>query len=181
MRPLPRLREDGLITSRQGAGSFISGGGQREGEGYGPLQSIDDIASYIRFRKLVEVESAGLAAENAGEAGVAALREMIEDMEESVRSGTSTIEMDGSFHFKIAELSNNRFLVDTLHMLRVHMFFIGKFVRSLGATGYRQGKIAMGGEHRAIFEAIAAGDADAARRAMALHIEASERRVFKGE
>ncbi|SIO31417.1 FadR/GntR family transcriptional regulator [Vannielia litorea] len=177
---LARLREDGLIVSRQGAGSFVSAGGQGEAGGFAPLQSIDDIAAYIAFRKVLEVESAGLAAERAAPEEIASLEAMLEDMENSVREGTSTIEMDAQFHTRIAELSDNRFLVDTLQMLRAHMFFIGKFVRSLGVTGYRQGKISMGGEHRKIFEAIAAGDAQAARSAMAEHIEASERRVFRG-
>ncbi len=178
---LARLREDGLIVSRQGAGSFISGGGEEAGAGYAPLQSIDDIAAYIAFRKMLEMQSAGLAAQRATPEEVAALEEMLEDMETSVREGTSTIEMDARFHVRIAELSDNRFILDTLHMLRPQMFFIGKFVRSLGTTGYREGKVSMGNEHRRIFDAIAAGDAEAARAAMAEHIEASERRVFKGE
>ncbi|MFY0634167.1 MAG: FadR family transcriptional regulator [Vannielia sp.] len=178
---LARLREDGLIVSRQGAGSFVSGGGQSGEAGYAPLQSINDIAAYIEFRKILEVQGAGLAALKAGPEEVAALEAMLEDMEKSVRERTSTIEMDARFHVRIAELSDNRFIVDTLHMLRSHMFFIGKFVRSLGTTGYREGKISMVGEHRRIFDGIAAGDADAAREAMAEHIEASRRRVFKGE
>ena len=178
---LARLREDGLIVSRQGAGSFISGGGDHTGAGYAPLQSIDDIAAYIGFRKMLEVESAGLAAQKVTPEEVAALEAMLEDMEASVREGTSTIDMDARFHVRIAELSDNRFILDTLRMLRPQMFFIGKFVRSLGSTGYREGKVSMGNEHRRIFDAIAAGDARAARSAMAEHIEASERRVFKGE
>ncbi|QDC11194.1 FadR family transcriptional regulator [Oceanicola sp. D3] len=178
---LARLREDGLIVSRQGAGSFVSGGGQSGSDGYAPLQSIDDIASYIEFRKMLEVESAGLAALKAGPEEVVALEAMLVSMEKSVRDKTSTIEMDARFHVRIAELSDNRFLLDTLQMLRSHMFFIGKFVRSLGVTGYRQGKISMVSEHRRIFDGIAAGDPEAARKAMAEHIEASERRVFKGE
>ena len=47
-------------------------------------------------------------------------------------------------------------------------------------TGQRKGK-RMTQEHLAIVDAIAAGDPAAARKAMLIHVDGSERRVFKGE
>lgn len=178
---LARLRDDGLIESRQGAGSFVISGGASEGDGFGPLNSIEDISAYFRFRKMIEAETAAQAAQRVDPGEIAALRSFIREMQERTESEVATIDPDLSFHTKIAELSDNRFLVDTLRMLRPQMKFIGKFVRSLGRTGYRLGKRDMNNEHEAIVAALEAKDADAARAAMVAHIEASERRVFKGE
>lgn len=178
---LSRLREDGLIVSRRGAGSFVSSGSATEGSGYGPLDSVDDIARYFQFRKTIEVETVTRAAGRVGPEGLAALRDIVDETERLIDNGETTIDADIQFHAKIAELSDSRFLVETLQMLRPHWFFIGKFVRSLGRTGYRKGKRDMSTEHRAILAALAAGDAAAASAVMIAHIDGSERRVFKGE
>ncbi|NQV99847.1 MAG: FadR family transcriptional regulator [Rhodospirillales bacterium] len=178
---LARLRDDGLLVSRKGAGSFISGGGQDVEGGFAPLQGVNDIEAYIAFRKMIECTSAAEAARHVNAEAVAELREILEEMDEIIDAGVATVDLDSKFHYRIAELSDNRFLLETLTMLRSHTFFIGKFVRSLGSTGYRKGKRAMNGEHHVILDAIEAGDPEAARQAMLDHIEASERRVFKGE
>ena len=109
------------------------------------------------------------------------MRDILDETERLIDNGETTIDADIQFHAKIAELSDSRFLVETLRMLRPHWFFIGKFVRSLGQTGYRKGKRDMSAEHRAILAALKAGDAATARAAMITHIDGSERRVFKGE
>lgn len=178
---LARLREDGLIVSRQGAGSFVNSGPPLEGTGYEPLASVDDIAAYFRFRRFIESETAALAAARCTAEDVARLRGYISEMETLAQGGTATVEPDLDFHLRIAELSDNRFLVETVQMMRPHMMFIGKFVRSLGRTGYARGKRDMGAEHVAIVNALEAGDARAARAAMGAHIDGSEKRVFKGE
>lgn len=178
---LARVREEGLIVSRQGAGSFVSSGVQAGGGGFGPLESVDDIAAYFSYRRMLEAETAALAATRATAADVAELRGYMADMAALVEVGTATIDPDLLFHTKIAKLSDNRFLVDSVAMLRPHMVFIGRFVRSLGSTGYARGKEAMTGEHEDIVRALEAGDAEAARAAMVAHIDRSQRRVFKGE
>lgn len=178
---LARLREDGLIVSRRGAGSFVSSGSATEGGGYGPLESIDDIACYFQFRKTIEAEIIARAVKRIDAEGLKALRQIVTETDRLIDNGQATIDADIRFHAKIAELSDSRFLVETLAMLRPQWRFIGKFVRSLGRTGYRNGKRDMSAEHSAILNALEAGNVAAARAAMITHIEGSERRVFKGE
>ena len=177
---LARLREDGLIVSRRGAGSFVSSGNATEGTGFGPLESIADIAGYFQFRKVIEAETVTRAARRIDTAGLARLRAIEAETNRLIDNGEATISADVQFHMAIAELSDSRFLVETLQMLRPHWFFIGKFVRSLGRTGYRKGKRDMCEEHRAIIAALEAHDVETARQAMLAHIDGSERRVFKG-
>jgi len=178
---LAKLRESGLIVSRQGAGSFVTSGHPETGSGYASLESIDDIAVYFSFRRVVEANTAQLAAENVQPGDIEALRALVEKMEAQADNGVATVESDIDFHQAIAKLSDNRFLIETVAMLRPHWLFIGKFVRTLGRTGYRIGKRDMTGEHKAIVNALEARDVTAARKAMIAHIDGSERRVFKGE
>jgi DNA-binding FadR family transcriptional regulator len=178
---LAKLRENGLIVSRQGAGSFVSSANVDHGSGFGALESIDDIASYFAFRKTIEAESAARAAIRARPEDIDRLRALLKTMDRQVDSGMATVESDIEFHRSIAKLSDNRFLLETIEMLQPSWMFIGRFVRSLGSTGYRVGKLDMISEHRAIVDALARGDAAGARAAMILHIDGSERRVFKGE
>ena len=77
-------------------------------------------------------------------------------------------------------MSGNIFLVECLQMLRSHGHFVGNFVCSLSATGYKEAKRRMKSEHEDIIAAMAAGDGDRAAEAMRNHISASEHRVFKG-
>ncbi len=178
---LARLREDGLIVSRRGAGSFVSSGTPLEGTNFGALESVEDIARYFSFRRLIEGETTALAALKASERDVAELRKLIVESGKLIDRGTATIELDIQFHVRIAELSDNRFLSETVKMLRPQWMFVGKFVRSLAQTGYSKGKRHMNDEHSEIVAAFDAGDGSAARDAMLAHIDGSERRVFKGE
>lgn len=177
---LARLRDDGLIVSRRGAGSFISGGEAASDTGFGALQGLDDIRSYFEYRRLIESEAAALAAERVGGGPVDTLRGILNDMEPVISAGGDTVEGDVKLHIAISKLSGNRFLMDSLSMLRPHWFFIGKFVRSPSRTRFRDVKAGMDKEHRDIVAAIEAADAEAARRLMTHHVDASMSRVFHG-
>lgn len=178
---LAKLRESGLIVSRQGAGSFVTSGHPETGSGFASLDSIDDISVYFSFRRIIESHTVQLAAEKVRPADIEALRALVGKMQTLADNGVTTVESDIEFHHAIARLSDNRFLIETVTMLRPHWLFIGKFVRTLGRTGYRIGKRDMTSEHMAIVDALGVGDVAAARKAMIAHIDGSERRVFKGE
>lgn len=178
---LAKLRESELIVSRQGSGSYVSSGRPVTGSGYAPLESIDDIAGYFSFRKTIEAAAVQLAVERIKSSDIATLKSLVEKMDQLAMNGEATVEPDIEFHQLIAKLSDNRFLIETLDMLRPNWMFIGKFVRSLSQTGYLKRKHNMNTEHAAIVAALEARDAQAAKKAMIKHIEGSERRVFKGK
>ncbi len=177
---LARLREAGLVVSRRGAGSFVSAGDAEISTGLSPVASIDDIAGYYAFRRLIEGESAASAARRRDARHLEEMEALLSDLDAKVEAGEETIESDNRFHLAVARASGNRFLQETFVMLRPHMMFVGRFVRSLSSVGYVRSKRVMQGEHRQLLEAIAAGDPEAARAAMNEHISASERRIFKG-
>ncbi|MFK7889444.1 MAG: FadR/GntR family transcriptional regulator [Granulosicoccus sp.] len=178
---LARLRESGLVKSRQGAGSFVCNGEQELPSGYAPLGSIEDISRYFSYRRLIECQAAADAATHIDTAGVRRLEVSLEQIQQLFAAQNTTIDPDVQFHLCIAELSGNRFLFESLQMLRSQMYFVGKFVRGLSMVGYRKGKQAMSAEHQRIVEAIASGNAKTASTTMRQHLQRSERRIFKGQ
>lgn len=178
---LARLRDSGLIISKKGSGSYVSSGHATAHGGYTPLGSIDDIASYFSFRRRIESEAATLAAGRPDANIIEQARLLLTQMEEEIDGGMSTVESDIRFHGLIAEMSGNRFLIESLQMLRSHTICVGKFVRSLDASGYVRGKITMKDEHHQILEAIESKDAELAGRLMDEHLASSVKRVFKGD
>ena len=177
---LSRLREDGLIVSKQGAGSFVSTGSAASDSGYAPLSSVEDIGAYFSFRRLIEAESAQLAARHANSGDVEALQACADRIETFGELNVESIDPDIEFHQRIAKLSNNYFLVDTIKMFRVHMIYVGRFARSLHKTNPGHAAQARHSEHQGIIDAIAKRDEALAKAEMIAHIERSERRVFRG-
>lgn len=180
---LAMLRDEGLIVSRRGSGSYVAIGLPEEGGGYSPLNGIDDIAAVFDFRRLIEREAAARASLRATPEDIAELDRLIAEMEAAteVEAETTISELDRGFHVAVAKLSDSKFILESLEMLRPHQRFIAKFVRTLGPKRYETGKLKMNDEHREILAAIKSGKPEAAGEAMVRHIEMSQRRVFKGE
>lgn len=185
-RPIVRaalsiLRDEGLIVSRRGAGSYVSIDVPEAGSGFAPLDGIDDISAVFQFRRMLESEAAALAAPRTTAEDIVLLKTCAGDMESLLGAGAGTAELDLKFHLKIAELSDNRFIYEGLEMLRPHLMFIAKIIRTLSPRRYEYGKVQMNREHQQIILALEQGNATGARSAMTTHIDSSQRRVFKGE
>src|SRR3954466_10884547 len=60
---LARLRADGRVTARHGAGHFVGDGPELKTIDYGPIQGIPDVRSFLEFRCILEGESAALASQ----------------------------------------------------------------------------------------------------------------------
>ncbi|MBD3624540.1 MAG: FadR family transcriptional regulator [Rhodobacteraceae bacterium] len=177
---LARLRDEGLIVSRRGSGSYVTDGEPAQEEGFSPLGSIDDIAAWYAYRKMIESEAAALAATNATEEGLRDLRVMVENAEKVTVTGRYKLEEDMRFHLFVAGMSGNRFLFETVRLMRPHMQFVGRFVNSMSSPTAFASDAPFRKEHRELLKALEVRDPVRARALMAEHIEASEKRVFKG-
>ena len=58
---LARLREEGLVVSRRGSGSFVASSSETGTGGYMQLKSVEDIAAWYEFRRMIESETAARA------------------------------------------------------------------------------------------------------------------------
>jgi DNA-binding FadR family transcriptional regulator len=131
----------------------------------------------MELRTSIEVEAAGLAAERCSAAARLRVTRAFAAMERAIAQGESGIDEDFAFHFTVAAATANpqfpRFLE-----------YLGRFIiprQSIRLTGRdEKGQHAylqmILEEHRAIRDAVAEGDAAAARRAMRKHLIGSQTR-----
>lgn len=173
-RAIGRLTGMGLAKSIQGKGTFVCCPEPEPGpETVLPrleeqMESADRLTVF-EFRKIIECESAALAAIRANAADVQEIEQSILEMEAD-RSQQDTAEQDMAFHYLIARASGNKiiqFIFETMRSTYAQMFEAN--VAKLGNVGIEQ--------HRRILLAIQTRDMDAARQCMLKHLEDTMRSV----
>jgi GntR family transcriptional repressor for pyruvate dehydrogenase complex len=177
---LMRLREDGLIASRQGAGSFVMRRPAEDVYNYAPLGSIADIQRCFIFRIAIEGEAAALAARDHDAEGLRRIIDAIAALDRVIDEGALGVEEDIALHRAVAEATGNRFFTATLAALEAQVAVGITLNRNLSLIQPRDRLLRGQKEHRAVLDAIAAKDEAAARAAMRLHIENARKRVFEG-
>jgi DNA-binding FadR family transcriptional regulator len=178
---LSRLRDDGLIQPRQGAGSFVM---KRPGSAllrFAPIGSIADIQRCFEFRIAVEPMAARLAAVRRDEAELAEIEAAIRALGESIVRGTVVVDADFAFHKSVADASGNAYFSTTLQSLEQSFKTAMLLNRQLSLSNPAQRLNLVQAEHRAVYQAILASDEDAAFNAMLKHVHDARRRVFDGD
>ncbi|MHC1551152.1 FadR/GntR family transcriptional regulator [Phyllobacterium sp. K27] len=175
---LRRLRDQGLIYSRRGAGSFVRSVGIREPLGFGQLENITDLLNCYDFRLTVEPAAAAVAATRHDASGLAAIRQALELMRDATNRQSHREDADFQFHLAIARASQNRYFYTAMEALKDHIAVGMKFH---GASVKREttGLMRVFAEHEAIVEAIASGDSVKANALMHEHLTGSLERLFQ--
>jgi DNA-binding FadR family transcriptional regulator len=170
---LARLRENGLIASRQGSGSFVQDVARLEPEVVFPrIGSIADLERFLAFREGVEGEAAAAAATSHTEQRRAELKRAVETV-------SVTPEGDFEFHLAVAMASENPFYVNTLTSLKEQLLFGMKLGRSFADADDKVGST-IAGQHAAIAAAILDRDPVRARELMRSHLKWSRERILTG-
>lgn len=182
---LSQLRSMGFIVSRKGSGSYIRKQSETASHhagavGFGPVNSLAEVRKCYEFRIGLEGEAAYFAAQNRTPEMLAAIREALERMEAAMSGGMVGKNADLEFHIAVARASGNEFFEAVMQSMRTPIEFAINLARSLTLTRPLEHLRAVQTEHVVMFEAIEAGDKDAARLAMRTHIENACRRVFEG-
>lgn len=162
---LARLATLGLVESRQGEGTFVC-----RAQAAAPLEQMVpfvalsqlDRVNVSEFRRIVEVESAGLAADRADALMVRRMYDACDAME-AAPDPAAIAAQDLEFHRLIAAATRNEILIKVFDVLgpTYQALFEGN-VRLLGAAGAQA--------HRRITAAIELRSPDEARRAMREHL-----------
>lgn len=178
---LKRLRADGLIYSRQGAGSFVRLTAEESQPvlGYAPVETIADIQRCYEFRLTIEPDHAYHAALRWNDAALEAIATALNLMADATRAHRHREDADYAFHAAIAEATNNHYYMSSMQALKDHIS-VGMKFHGVSLMGPRSGLSGVYEEHRGIFEAIRARDGETARMRMRLHLEGSRDRVFEG-
>lgn len=168
---IARLRSDGLVVTRQGLGAFVAESLEAvpfriESQ---PGVAKRNVRELFEFRLGIEAEAAALAAERALPAQLEAIGSSLHAMVAAIRDGRDGVEEDFQFHRAIAMATNNAMYRNFLAFLERHLRQqIVATRRNTAAAGRTDEVVA---EHRAIYEAIARGDANAARDAARRHLQ----------
>jgi DNA-binding FadR family transcriptional regulator len=174
------LRADGILEARHGVGVFVAHRPDRVGEGAagtGALQFSAPMLDMLELRMAVELQAAGLAASRRSWAQDERIWAAAQAFAGAVEAGAPSEAADWGFHRAIAEATNNAAFPEFLDSLGLsilprHMLAAGNR-EALITRAYLERSVA---EHGAICEAISAGDAEAAREAMATHLGRSQKR-----
>ncbi len=178
---LSRLKEQGIIYSRQGAGSFVRGELPPAAVlAYAPVENIADIQRCYEFRLTLEPEAAYYAAKRRDKAAIAKIAAALNQMKDATQHKLHREDADFSFHKAITDASNNHFYASSMEALKQHIA-VGMHLHGLSLQGPTRGGLEhVLEEHRTIYNAIVEGRAEDAREAMRKHLEGSRDRLFEG-
>ncbi|WP_341368932.1 FadR/GntR family transcriptional regulator [Yoonia sp. BS5-3] len=178
-RALKQLRDDGVVVSRQGSGSFV----QRRPEGvmldFAPVGSIADIQRVFEFRAAIEGEAAYLAAARRDETHLTRLKDILQELDRCIQSGELGVDADEAFHAVVCEASDNGYFAAARNSMKSNILKGMNLTRSLSLSKTQARMQKVQAEHYAVFDAIAAQDEDKARDAMRTHVMNARVRVFE--
>ena len=177
---LGRLREDGLIVSRRGSGSYVKRQPDISVLKFAEMSSLADVQRCFEFRSGHEAAAAALAATKWQEEDIERIVIALDRLERCLKNGTVGIEEDRLFHEAVARATRNQYYISIQESLASHIVMGMNITRqlSLMRTPERLRSVQM--EHDAIFEAIRSRNSDAARIAMERHILNARQRMFEG-
>lgn len=177
---LKQLREDGLVVSKQGSGSFVSRRPDGDVLDFAPVGSIADIQRTFEFRAALEGEAAYLAAKRRTEQDLQTLHAALIELDNCVAESRLGVDADENFHIAICKASDNQYFSSTRSSMKSNILTGMNLTRNLSLQRPQERMQLVQKEHYAIYDAILAGDQDAARTAMRSHIENARDRVFEG-
>lgn len=177
---LKQLREDGVIYSRQGSGSYVRKRPDRAILNFAPVGSIADIQRTFEFRMIVEAEAAALAADRWTDDDMAGIDAALDRLDACIAGGALGAEEDEAFHLAVCRAADNHYFPSTIASMSGQILAGMKLARNLSLTRPQARLSLVQDEHRAIRAALAARDPGAAREAMAAHINNARNRVFEG-
>lgn len=164
----------GRVRAQKGRGLYVADdegmfGTGRWGAFFLPTD-LDHVYMLFEFRRTQEMETSRLAARRATPAELRAIEEAAARCRRGFETGREDLfnEGDDAFHTAVAAASHNMFLqvgVREARRLQAQSSIIGLH----GSVGGHAAKAVE--EHEAIYEAIRAGDPEAAAEAAATHID----------
>lgn len=175
---ISRLRYDGVVESFQGRGVFVKEAGN------GSSFRIDDpdlgdqqeLAHILELLVTVEVAATALAAERRSAAQLSEIKLALDAMAAAIEQGRAGIDEDVGFHRCIVEATGNPFFITFVSFLESRVRNLIRAARTNTAR-FEGLAYAVQQEHEAIYRALEARDAAAARSAAERHLRNAAARL----
>lgn len=173
---IARLKLSGYVDTRRGIGTFVAHNvGSRNFEI--PAEDLlqpDTLEQVYQLRVEIEAGAAAIAARNRTPEQVEALREALQKVDAAAHDWQVGADSALDFHQAVSAATNNPYFVRLMAHLSHVIHGAVRTLRHSNAGSDRLAQIER--EHHRIFDAIAAGDGDAARQAMREHLTNGIRR-----
>ena len=171
------LEVEGLVEVRIGSGIYVRK--LPNGDARDAADALAGPFELLRARYVIESECAALAAKAAKRSQLRSLEATLDEMDGELAAGRTPLPADRQFHLSLAEATGNGALVHVIRLLWDERS--GELYKKLeGHYDSPQLWRAAAGEHRAVLNAVAERDADAARAAMQRHLDQAYKRFSKG-
>lgn len=161
------LRAEGLVTTRQGVGAFVSANARRPFRiDFEELSSLNEVVQVVELRTGLEIEAAGLAAERATTEDRRKIAAAYDAIDAAISRDEAAVDEDFAFHCSIAAATGNPQFLRFLQ-------YLGRFIipRQTVQIADRKAYLAkIQSEHREIVAAIRARGVAQARAAMRRHL-----------
>jgi GntR family transcriptional regulator, transcriptional repressor for pyruvate dehydrogenase complex len=176
---IARLKNEGLVTTRQGSGAFVRDW-QTSSLRLAPeiSKSLKSVLFIAELRKGIEAEAAALAAERRTRKDLAAIEKALARVSETTRMRGDSARADMGFHRAIADASHNPYytaILDYLSQFLVQALRVSRGNAALRDDFARQVET----EHLDIVDAIRRKDSSAARLAAQIHMDQARIRIGK--
>jgi GntR family transcriptional repressor for pyruvate dehydrogenase complex len=174
---IAQLRNEGFVETRQGVGAFVTDPRQRLSIRIerSTLNDPENFRDLFQLRIPLEIEAAGLAALHHTPEQMARITVALDGMRNTAEWSKDGIVSDLNFHRTIAEATGNEYFL-------MFLGFIAERISSAINIAFSRAifgeilEITIA-EHVAIYDAIAARNAPAAREAMRKHLVGAANRV----
>lgn len=172
-----QLRADGVVRAKQGVGAFVMEPERRSAIRLDSdaLKADGSMERLFELRGILEIEAAGLAATRRSGRSLVMIKDALDRMGGEERWEEGSIEADLVFHREIARATGNDYIYTFVCFLCEQ---IRRSIHIARRTNPLPQLVEVNvAEHVRIYEALAAGDADAARTAMRSHIRGAAERL----
>jgi len=175
-----RLKHDGLVVTRQGAGAFVADPGAVAvfRLDVADFSNKEEIRNIVELLMAVEATATERAAMRRSEEDLDNIQAQLNAMQAVVDRGQPGVDEDLAFHRAIVEATGNPFFRDLSDFLdrRVRNFIRTARANTARMSGMTQSVQA---EHQVIFDAIVRKDAAAARAAAETHLRNAAARLAR--